>query len=149
MTALGRNIGAQTIALGNIAVAAGASTTHNGRAVNLASLPRPHSVRAHIFARGNLDAADTLTVDQIKLESATSSAFTGAVTRATAADMVLTGAATDTDYFGDVDVDFDLTQLPETHTWVRLSVRSALSDTVNTTGAVGATLVFGGLSSIG
>lgn len=146
MPSLGRSVAKNTIVKGNIAAAAAGATTHNGRAVDLASLPRPSGVRAHLHLKANLDAADTLVVDAIKLESATTSSFAGAVTRVTAADQVLTGAATDTDYTSDTYLDFDLARLPEDHTWLRVTARSTLSDVTNTSGVVCATLIFGGMT---
>lgn len=145
MPSLGRSVAKNTIVRGTIAVAAAGATTHNGRPVDLTTLPRPSGVRAHLHLKANLDAADTLTVDAIKLESATTSSFAGAVTRVTAADQVLTGTATDVDYWGDVYMDLDLARLPEDHTWIRVTARSALSDTLNTSGVVCATLIFGGM----
>lgn len=146
---LGKDVGSELLVYGNIAVAAAAVATTTGKATNIAALSgRPNSVRAHVHLKANLDSTDTLIVDNIKLVSDTTSAFSNAVTRVTAADQTLTGTASDTDYWGDVGLDLDLTQLPETHTWIRLSVRSTLSDTTNTTGVVTGTLVFGGLSYV-
>ena len=146
---LGKDIGSETIVLGNLAVAGAAVATSTGRACNIAALSgRPQSVRAHVHLKANLDSADTYVADNIKLVSDSASNFAGAVTRVTAADVTLTGTASDTDYWGDVDLDFDLTQLPEGHTWIRLSVRHTLSDTTNTSGVVTGTLVFGGLSYV-
>lgn len=147
MASMGKDIGSEVLVYGNIAVTAAAVATANGKAVNIAALPaRPQSVRALVHLKANLDSADTLVVDNIKLVSDTVSSFGGAVTRVTAADQTLTGTATDVDYWGDVVLDLDLTSLPESHTWIRLSARVTLSDTTNTTGVVTGTLVFGGLS---
>lgn len=147
MASMGKDIGSETLVYGNIAVTAAAVATVNGKAVNIAALPaRPQSVRALVHLKANLDSADTLVVDNIKLVSDSASNFAGAVTRVTAADQTLTGTATDVDYWGDVVLDYDLTQLPEAHTWIRLSARVTLSDTTNTTGAVAGVFVFGGLS---
>ncbi len=147
MASMGKDIGSETLVYGNIAVTAAAVATVNGKAVNIAALPaRPQSVRAHMHLKANLDSTDTLVIDNVKLVSDTSSSFSSPVTRVTAADQTLTGTATDTDYWGDVDLDYDLTQLPEAHTWIRLTARVTLSDTTNTTGVVTGTLVFGGLS---
>lgn len=149
MASLGKDIGSETIVRGDLSVAGAGATTSVGRGANIAALSaRPQSVRAHIFVRANLDSADTYIADNIKVESAPAANFAGAVSRGTAADITLTGAAADTDYFGEADIDIDLTQLPETHTWIRVSVRHTLSDVANTTGVVNGTLVFGGLSIV-
>lgn len=148
--ALGRDIGANVITRGAIAVAAAGVATATGRAINIAALPaRAQSVRAALNLKANLDDTDTLIVDNIKLQSDSASNFAGAVTRVTAADVTLTGTAGDTDYFGDVAMDLDLTSLPESHNWIRVSARITLSDVTNTTGAVGGVFVFGGLSLAG
>lgn len=147
--ALGRDIGANVITRGAIAVAAAGVATVPGRGINIAALPgnaRAQSVRAALNLRANLDSTDTLVVDNIKLVSDSASNFAGAVTRVTAADVTLTGTGADLDYDGDVAMDLDLTSLPESHTWIRVSARITLSDVTNTTGAVGGVFVFGGLS---
>src|SRR4051812_5389515 len=117
----GRDVGSEIICRGEIAVAGTTVTTTVGRGVNIAALAaRPNSVRAHVAVRSNLDTADTFVVDNIKLVSDTSSAFGAPVPRVTAADVTLTGTTTaDVDYFSSVDLDLDLGQLPEAHTWLR------------------------------
>ncbi|MFO1073511.1 MAG: hypothetical protein U1E17_12730 [Geminicoccaceae bacterium] len=65
MPSLGRSVAKNTVVKGCIAAIAAGSTVHNGRAVDLAALPRPSGVRAHRPQKANLDAADTMTVGTI------------------------------------------------------------------------------------
>src|SRR3954471_21842459 len=147
---MGRDVGSVLLVRGDLAAIGAAVGTSVGRGTNIAALTggavRANSVRVHVAVRGNLDSADTYVVDNIKLQSDTSSAFGAPVTRVTAADVTLTGTATDVDYFSDADMDLDLGQLPEAHVWLRVSCRHTISDTTNTNGVVVATLVFGGLA---
>lgn len=147
MEALGRNIGAETLVRAALAAAA-AGTAVNGQAIDITALGvRANSVRAALSARGNLDAADTLIVSAIKLQSSLDVGFTTPVDRVTATNLTLTGATgdTDVDHYGQTVLDLDLTSLPHDHIYIRLTATPTLSDTTNTTGAIGGAMIFGGL----
>ncbi len=150
MASMGRDVGAETLVRTNMTAAMAGATTNAGAALNIAALPsRPNSVRAIIGVRANLDDGDSATLDNIKLVSDSASNFAAAVTRATASDVTLSAVTGDSnvDYLDAVELDLDLGQLPESHVWLRVSARSTLSDTTNTSGQVFGVLVFGGLSA--
>jgi len=150
MTALGKSIGALLIARTNLLVTMAAATVHNGAAFDLFSLPaKANGLCAVLAMKANLDSADTAVLDQIKVESASAANFSDAATVGTGATVTLTGAngVTDVDYLGQVKVDVDLTRLPVNHRYVRISARSTLSDTANTSGQVAGVLLFGGLAT--
>ena len=150
MRSLGKDVGSEVLVRAAMSAALAGATTNNGAAFDLASLPtKANSVRAVVGFRANLDAADNVTVDNIKLQSSPVANFaSGVVDRATVSDVVRTGATgeTDVDYYDVANLDYDLTKLPETHRYIRISARTTMSDTANTSGQVFGVLVFGGLA---
>lgn len=153
MRSLGKNIGAGiAVRAANLsAPLAGATATPTGDAIDLLGLGfRPNSVSALINATANLDSGDTLTVSGVKLQSSVDSGFTTPVDQVTNTGVVLTGAsgATNVQYSGTAKLDFDLTQLPTNHRYIRLTETQTLSDTTNTNGCVTGLFVFGGLDEL-
>ena len=148
MVGMGKDVGADTLARASFAAASGASATATGQAIDITGLgARANGLRGVVGAVANLDAGDSLSVTTIKLQSSADSAFTTPVDQVAGADISLVGAAgdVDVDYRGESYLDLDLTRLPAGHSFVRLVATHALSDAVNTTGAVFGVLIFGGL----
>lgn len=154
MNSLGKDVGG--LILPRVSLARGLTAASNtniaGNIIDITSFSqgRANSVAAIVGAQANLDTADTFTVSGVRLQSSDSATFaSNVVDRVTDSGIVLTGAADNTDYAGQVMLKLDLATLPATHKYLRLVANTAISDTTNTAyAAISGTFVFGGLAML-
>lgn len=148
---LGKNIGGEIMTRsGSVVAATGSQVNTTSQVIDLLAVQHPQSVTGLVFGRANLDSGDTLTINNISVQGSADSGFTTPVDLATAANVVLTGASgqTDVDYFGQVQVDVDLTRAAKSLRYLRIRHGQILSDNANTTGSVASAFIFGGMDKL-
>ena len=150
MQGLGRDVGAEILVRGNFNnQAAPAGAAINGQALDLRTLPaRALSVSGVVIAHGNLDDTDSLVVTDIKLQSSADAAFTTPVDEGSGPNISLASTAANTDLYGQSKVDVDLTQIPDTRPFIRMTGTPTLTAATDGSGGIGACFVFGGLDEV-
>lgn len=148
----GKDIGSQIVTRCNLAGAA-AETAIDGEAVDITSLPgRPNTMRSVVVANFNADESTNLTASAIKLQSSEDANFITPVDRVAAPNLVIAGQAGDANVNrrGQVSLDYDLRAhmaAHPTHKWLRTTATPTRSDTGNTTAAIAAVHIYGGLQA--